>query len=118
LRRARLNTDEAQAEIAFFERLKGELEAFRGAVVDFSNGKEKEATVVKSTKSFEQGVREWWTKGHEKICQNAFEMAMFTTAVGICSLAGSGGKAAVIISGTLVGGKRIADVLKSVKKLW
>jgi hypothetical protein len=121
LRAERPNSSEAKvsrdAEITHYEALKQQLQAFRGTVLNFSKGKANETAVVKSTKSFVNGVRDWWTRGHEKICEKAFDMGMFLSAVGICSLAGSGGQTAVLVSAALVGGKPVIDALKSMKKI-
>jgi hypothetical protein len=45
-------------------------------------------------------------------------MGLFGTAVGICSIAGSGGKIAVAVSAALVGGKQLGTALTGLKGLW
>lgn len=105
-------------EIQQFEELKQKLSTLHDTVIDLSSGTGKETTVVESAKSFFEGVRAWWNKSHEKICEKTFDMSMFLTAVGICSLAGSGGQTAVVVSAALVGGKPVVDALKSLKKLF
>ena len=43
-------------------------------------------------------------------------MGLFTAAVSVCSMVGSGGTMAVLMSGTLAGGKPIIDMLKGMKR--
>ena len=114
------NSPEARAEktkiLAQFRKMKADLIAMRNAVVAYAKGTGTEGKVVKTTKSFEEGVRAWWTKHHEKICERGFDIALFLSAVAICSLLGIGGMTTSIISGVLVGGKPIGDALKSLGK--
>jgi hypothetical protein len=55
----------------------------------------------------------WWNKAHEKICQTAFDGAIFTLCVSICSLLGSGGQITTAVVGTLVGGRTVVDALRA-----
>jgi restriction endonuclease len=118
----RPNSDEAIVErdddIAQYERLREEVRGLARAAAEFKKGVAKEQEAVKSSKLLAEGVRNWWKKSHEKIMQSAYDMSMFGTAVGICSMAGSGGKVAVAVSAALVGGKRLGDALKGLKGLW
>lgn len=99
-----------------YEQLKRELVAFRQLVFEFREGSAKEREMVKASKSFAEGVGSWWTKSHERICDKALDMSLFLSAVGVCSMAGSGGQLAVVVSAALVGGKPIANVLKEISK--
>jgi membrane-bound inhibitor of C-type lysozyme len=112
----RPNSDEAIAErdaqITKCERKRAELEHIQTMVAAFKKGTVKEAKVVKSVKTFADGVASWWNKGHDAILTKTFDMGLFTTAVGVCSMAGAGGKMAVAVSAVLVGGKPVAQALK------
>lgn len=116
LRGERPNSDDAIAErdkhITEYERMRGELENIQTMVAAFKKGTEKEAKVVKSIKTFTEGVQSWWNKSHDAIITKTFDMGLFTTAVGICSMAGAGGKMSVAVSAVLVGGKPVAQALK------
>ena len=116
LRGERPNSDEAiterNAHIAEYERMRTELEHIRMTVAAFKRGAEKETNVVRSLKTFADGVEKWWNKCHDAILTKTFDMGLFTTAVGVCSMAGAGGKMAVAVSAVLVGGKPAAQALK------
>jgi Domain of unknown function (DUF4062) len=116
LRGDRPNSHEAIAErdahITEYERMRGELEHIRAMIGAFKKGTEKEASVVRSLKIFADGVRLWWNKNHDAILTKTFDMGLFTTAVGICSMAGAGGNMAVAVSAVLVGGKPVGQALK------
>jgi hypothetical protein len=100
-------------EIADLVRLKRALRILHNAV---SQGKK---SVDVSVISFRDGVQQWWDRHHENICSRSFDLAMFLSAVTVCSLAGAGGTAAVLISGALVGGKSVVDAIKATGKgLW
>ena len=66
LRDERPNSDEAIAErnadITEYERMRAELEQIRTMVAAFKKGTEKEANVVRSLKTFADGVGLWWNK--------------------------------------------------------
>ena len=118
LRGERPNSDGAIAErnarITEYERMRTELEHIQIMVAAFKKGKEKETNVVKSLKTFADGVRLWWNRDHDAILAKTFDMGLFTTAVGICSMAGAGGNMAVAVSAVLVGGKPVAQALKGI----
>ena len=120
LRSQLLNSDESiaqrDASIAKYANLKADLEAITTAIAQFNKGDAKEPKVVKSVTTFVEGVRNWWNKDHEKICAKTYDMGMFATAVGICSLAGAGGPMSVAVSAALVGGKPVADAMKGLAK--
>jgi hypothetical protein len=117
LRAERPNSREAQKrrddQIADYERLKAQLEQLRTAAGAFSKAPKKERAAVEATKTFAEGVRSWWTKSHQRICERAFDMGLFLSAVGICSIAGAGGTLGVVISGALVGGKPVIEAVKA-----
>jgi hypothetical protein len=100
-------------EIADLVRLKGDLRRLKKTVMQ--GKKAPDAAVI----SFRDGVEHWWSKHHEKICVRGFDLAMFLSAVTVCTLAGAGGTAAVLISGALVGGKSVVDAIKAAgKSFW
>lgn len=121
LRQERPNSEEAianrDAQIADYENLRTELHALTENIeASKSHPEEREKNINKSVRSFSDGVRNWWDRGHEKICAKAYDMSMFLSAVTICSLAGAGGQTAVAVSAVLVGGKPVADALKGLLK--
>jgi hypothetical protein len=123
LRDQRPNSPEAIAEqeanVSEYERMRAELERIQTIVEAFTKGQEKEAKVVKSVKAFAAGVQAWWDKKHAEIVTKTFDMGLFATSVGICSMAGAGGKMSVLVSAALVGGKPVAQALKGlIPKKW
>jgi hypothetical protein len=102
--------------IAQYERMQRELNELRQAIEEFQKGAIKETVVVKTTKSFADGVRDWWNKSNQTICTKAYDMGLFASAVGICSVAGAGGKMSVLVSAALVGGKHVGSALKGLTK--
>ncbi len=114
------NSDEARTardeEIARYELLRRQVDEFRIIADEFARGDTKEPIAVDATKTFSEGVRSWWTERHQQICERTFDLALFASAVGVCSLAGAGGIMSVAVSGALVGGKPVVDVLKSIGK--
>lgn len=104
------------AEISDFERMKGELQTIREMVVQFRKNEVSEAKAVATVKTFSDGVRLWWNKSHDKICDKAYDMGMFATAVTVCSIAGASGNVGVALSAAMVGGKPVVDVVKALSK--
>ncbi len=104
-------------QLADYESLRKQLAEFRAAVELFVGGSGKEGVAVKTARTFAAGVGSWWNRNHYRICERAFEMGLFLSAVGICSIVGVGGPTSVIISGALAGGKPVVDALKSMAKL-
>ena len=100
------------AQVAEYEQMRAELEGIRGKVEAFMKGIGKEEALVKSMTSFAEGTKLWWNKSHDSILTKAFDMGVFTTSVGICSMAGAGGKMAVVVSAVLAGGKPVAQALR------
>jgi hypothetical protein len=83
--------------------------------VQLDQAKAEDKAVENAATTFVQGVRNWWTKDHEKICDKGYDAALFTLCVGVCSLVGAGA-IAVAVSGALVGGKTIVEALKALPK--
>jgi hypothetical protein len=104
------------ASLQQYLELKQKLAAIIVSIKKANEGTAKEAEVVKTVTTFADGVRAWWNKSHETICTKAYDMGLFASAVGICSLAGAGGKIAVAVSAALVGGKPVADTIKGLVK--
>jgi Restriction endonuclease len=102
LRAERPNSTEATAArdsaIRDYERLREQLEELRKSITAFKAGRTTEPAVVKNASTFADGVRRWWSKSHEKICDKALDTGLFLSAVTICSLAGAGGNMAVVAS--------------------
>jgi hypothetical protein len=103
---------EQNAHISEYERMRAELEHIQAMMEAFKKGEEKEAKVVKSVTTFAKGIQSWWDKKHAEIVTKTFDMGLFATGVGICSMAHSGGKMSVVVSAVLVGGKPVATALK------
>jgi hypothetical protein len=120
LQQERPNSDEAKAArdraIADCEDLKQKVQAFLGAASDFSTKNAKERSVVSATASFAEGVGNWWSKEHMRICNQALPVALFAIGVSICTLAGADGVLSTAITGVLAGGKPVADVIKAYLK--
>jgi hypothetical protein len=120
LQAERPNSDEAQARrdemIEDYEKLKRNVDALAAAAAAFKKGEKTEVEAVKTTKTFAEGVQNWWAKGHMKIIDKSMDMGLFGCAVGICSMAGAGGKMSAIVSAALVGGKPLAGALKDAAK--
>jgi hypothetical protein len=112
LRDARRNDPDAQEEIEHYESIKQNLEALRNAV---DHDTTKDEAVESAANKFVQRVRGWWERRHEKICDTAYEAAIFLTCVSVCSLVGSGGPFAVAISGAIAGRKTVVDALKAIR---
>jgi hypothetical protein len=103
-------------EIAHYERFRKQLQTLRDDAAAFSEGSTKETNAVQSVKAYAEGIQSWWTKRYDQICERTFEMGLFMSAVGVCSLAGAGGWVSVAVSGALVGGKPVVDAIKSIAK--
>ena len=107
---------ERDAQISEYEKMRAELDRIRALVAAFTRGEVNETAVVRTVDAFAGGVRSWWNKGHDSICSKAFDMGLFASCVGICSMAGAGGKMAITVSAALVGGKSVAGALKGLAK--
>jgi hypothetical protein len=71
----------------------------------------KEEAIVKSTRSFSEGLKSWWTKRHVEICDKTLDMGLFGVGIGLCQLAGVSGLAAVGVA-VLQGVSRSSTVLR------
>jgi len=87
-------------------------------IAQFRNGTAKEAEMVRTVRTFSDGVQTWWSKGHDAILASGFGVALFTTAISIASLSGVAvhGRTATVITGLLAGGKPLVDALKGLGK--
>jgi len=99
-----------------YERLKRDILALVDASSGLSAGKVKESEAVEASITLPEGVHKWWDKGHEKICEKAFDLGIFGSAVGICVMAGAGGALAVSVAAALTTGKKLTNVLKGGKR--
>jgi hypothetical protein len=97
---------------ARYEELKRRVESFLAA-----SSLTNELSVVATTLSLADGLRNWWTKDHVSICNKTLNIGLFAAGLGICSLAGALGTASVVTVGTLVGGKDIPSALEACVKL-
>jgi hypothetical protein len=120
LRDERPNDPDAQAArdaaIAHYEEIKQDLEALRGVAIAIKQGNADENAATKVANSFTDGIRKTWEKRHEDICTKVLDATLFVSCIGLCSLFGCAGTAAVAVSGTLVGGRPVIDALKSLPK--
>jgi hypothetical protein len=107
--------DETVRELA---RLKERVRAFGLSVAQFKKGQGKEEDVVRSATSLAEGVQDWWSKSYMTICTSSFSVALFTSAVSVCSLAGVSmhGKTIALVAGAIAGGKPLVDSLKGLGK--
>jgi hypothetical protein len=116
LREQRWNSPERQAlrdeAIALYEDLKNKTEALLEGVSKFSTEESDENALVEATTPFTRTFSSWWDERNKEV----FDMALFLSGLGICASLGATGVIPAAICGVLVGGKRIADVIKSVAK--
>ena len=116
LREERWNSPERQAlrdeAIAVYEDLKKKSEVLLSAVSKFSAKNSDEEALVEATTPFATAVRNWWNERHKEV----FDMALFLSSVGILTLLGAGGPITASICAVLIGGKPIAEVIKSLGK--
>jgi hypothetical protein len=103
-------------EIIELEKMKAELERIRQMVADFAKKQAPEKEVVKAVTSFSDGVHQWWNKKHTDICSDTYNLALFTGAVMVCSLAGAGGNIGVAVAAAVTGGKPVIDAIKAIAK--
>jgi hypothetical protein len=107
---AKLTRDQA---ISDYAELKERVEALIETVSKFASSPGvEEKTVLETTTSFTAAINNWWGKRHVQ----TFDTALFLGGLGICTLFGAGGPIAAAICGTLVGGKQIAEVIKTLGK--
>jgi hypothetical protein len=108
LRAERSNSEDP----AQYEDLKRRVEEFLAA-----SSSNDETPLVATTLSLAGGLRSWWTKDHQGICNKAVNIGLFAAGLGICGLAGALGTASVVTVGTLVVGKDIPAALEACVKL-
>jgi hypothetical protein len=116
LRDERRNDPEAQEAIERYESIRASLEAVRH-VADAPD----DAAAEKVATSFVQGIRNWWDKKHEEICDKAFDAgirafdaAIFAGCLGVCALLHPD-PLALAVSGAIARGKTVVDALKAIR---
>jgi hypothetical protein len=122
----RPNSDDAKAkvadEISDYQRMKAELELIRELVVAFQRGKVPEKDVVRATKTFKQGVEEWWTNKSSDILTSTAKGAVLVSSIGLLALMKADSVAAITAVATVINGgaiqkaKQIGKVVKRVAK--
>jgi hypothetical protein len=114
----RPNSDEAKAkvaqEVSDFERMKSELERIRESVAAFKKGKAPEQEVVKATKSFRQGVEQWWDKKSDEIINTTAKGALLVGSIGLLALMKADSVTAIGAVATVINGGAIADKAKKI----
>ncbi|QQO16703.1 hypothetical protein JJB99_11355 [Bradyrhizobium diazoefficiens] len=120
------NSDDGQSrvarEISGFERMKAELERIREMVAAFKKGKAPDQEVVKATKTFRQGVEEWWTNKSGEILTSTAKGAILVSSVGLLALmkadsvAAITAVAAVVNGGAIEKAKKIGRAMKRIGK--
>ena len=120
IKQERPNSEEAIAarklRISDYERIRAELEHIREIIAQFRTGEAPETKVVKSVTTFGDGIRKWWQRGHESICNRTYDAGLFLSSVSVLSLMNADMKVGMIITGALVGGKSIASAIKVLPK--
>jgi len=115
LRSERPNSDDARAQldarIADYEKLKSEVAVLALAAAALKTGNIKAADAANLSQAFGAGLEKWFKKKHSMV----FDVAVYTFALAICSLAGSGGWITATALAGLVGGKKLTDVMKRAK---
>jgi hypothetical protein len=120
LRHERPNSDQSIAqrddEIKALTQMKGQLETVRNLPDELKRGTVKENEANKSIKSFSDAVREYWNANSEAICDKAVNIALFTSTVLVCKLAGASGDFTIAVSAAIAGGKTVMDGLKGIMR--
>jgi hypothetical protein len=115
LRSERPNADDArahlEARIADYEKLKSEVAVLALAAAALKTGNIQAADAANLSQAFGAGLEKWFKKKHSMV----FDVAVYTFALAICSLAGSGGWITATALAGLVGGKKLTDVMKRAK---
>ena len=104
------------AEITALTEMKGQLEKVRALPDDLKRGKVKENEANRSIKSFSDAVREYWNANSEAICGKAVNIALFTSTVLVCKLAGASGDFTIAVSAAMAGGRTVMDGLKGIMR--
>jgi hypothetical protein len=112
------NSDEARKEwnddISEYENLQDKVMELKRAVEAFVSGRGEEESINNTAVSFSEGVKSWWTKCHERICERAYETGIFLSAVTVCGLTGQGGSTTVAVALVLTGAQHAVDALKAI----
>ena len=80
--------DERDRSIAEYTKLLDDLNSLINAIRLFEVQSQAETEVVRTTKTFAEGVRTWWTTSHEKICEKAYDLGVFGSAVSMLTSRG------------------------------
>ena len=116
LRETRPNSLEARADleraILYYEGLKQTVDALREAASRPLAAESEKDAVVQSTTTFADTLRNWWTQRHVEF----FDMGLFLGGVGICAALGASGLLVAGICGVIVGGNRVAEVIKAIAR--
>ena len=120
----RLNSDEGKArvreEISDFERMKTELKRIREMVAAFKKDKILEREVVKATKTFRQGVEDWWSNKSAEILTSTAKGAILVSSIGLLSLMKADSVAAITAVAAVVNGgaiQKAKQIGKAVKRI-
>jgi hypothetical protein len=97
--------------------MKAELARIRELVAAFTKGKAPEKEVVKSVKTFRDGLQGWWDKRHDSLLTTTAKSALFVSSAGVLALMGANTPAALTVVGALIGGKMIKTIKTVSKKL-
>ncbi|WP_453965953.1 hypothetical protein [Bradyrhizobium elkanii] len=120
LSQERPNSDQSIAqrdnELKALTQMKGQLETIRNLPGELKKGQVSEKDANKSIKSFSDGVREYWNANSEVICGKAVNIALFTSTVLVCKLAGASGDLTIAVSAAVAGGKTVMDGLKGIMR--
>ncbi|MGX1171273.1 hypothetical protein AB7M16_007539 [Bradyrhizobium sp. USDA 372] len=103
-----------QQEIESLTTLKDQLIVIRDLPDQVKKGAVSEGQANKSVKSVMEAVREYWNKNSETICGRAVTIALFTSTVLVCKLAGASGDFTIAVSAAMAGGKTVMDGLKGI----
>jgi len=120
----RPNSNDAKAKVAEgisdYQRMKAELELIRELVAAFQKGKAPERDVVKATKTFKQGVEEWWTNKSSDILTSTAKGAVLVSSIGLLALMKADSVAAITAVATVINGGAIQKaklIGKAVKRI-
>lgn len=120
----RPNSDDGRArvaaEISDFERMKVKLVRIREMVAAFKNGKAPEQEVVKATKTFRQGVEEWWTNKSGEILTSTAKGAVLVSSIGLLALMKADSVAAITAVAAVVNGgaiQKAKEIGKAIKRV-
>jgi hypothetical protein len=111
----RPNSDQRRSEveerIADYELLRDGVLGLADATTALKRGKMAPPVAGRMALTFGVGLEKWWKKKHDIV----LDVAVFSSALTVCSLVGSGGWITAAVLGVMVGGKKIADTLKGMK---